>query len=440
MFNKIRFNFLLWEYNSQRQNKKHFCIAPYSSLYFDYKGNVFACFANKHFVLGKYSKQSIFEIWNSETIKELRKSLDNYSFEHGCHLCKNKLLQQKFTQVYARRYDYLTPTLNNFPTSIEIQLSNKCNLNCIMCVVTKDNHSKIEIKKFRTYLQDAIPYLKNASFSGGEPFFIDEYFDIWEDFSNLNPDCRISVNTNATILNDKVKAILNKLSFNISVSVDGLTKDTFENIRLNSNKDKVYENLEYLMQYAREKKTFFNVKICALNQNIQEFPILFEFFNKKEISVILNEVGYPLKTALWNNKSSKIKEIVNFLLKNTPTFPKSSAGYNNATVWKELLKMLYDYYKTALSFENFLLKKKCPENDLKKFVFKRLTSFFANTDDLNYFMSIIENQTYKENARKRIFNFFLIAPYERIIGEIEVRNEEEVNRIFNAIVNDFVWE
>jgi len=438
MFKKFHFNFLLWKYNKQRQKTKYFCFAPFSSLYFDYKGNVFVCFANKHHVLGNYFKQSISEIWNGEPIKKLRKSIEKDNFEYGCSICKNKLLQQKYTQIYARRYDYLTPNLNKFPTSVEIQLSNNCNLNCIMCVVTKDNPSNIEIKQFRTYLQEAIPFLKNASFSGGEPFFINEYYDIWEDIYNLNPSCIISVNTNATILNDKIKTILNKLSFNISVSIDGFTEDTFEKIRRNSNRNKVYENLKYFMHYTKEKSTFFNVKICALDQNILEFPIIFDYFNKNDVTVIVNEVVYPLNNALWNNKSSKIKEIVDFLTNHTPFFPKSNSGYSNVRAWNELIKMINDYYLDALNFESTMLIKKSTEIDTINLVQKRLKSFFANVNDLNYFMSVIE--IYSNTERERLFNFFLIAPYERIIGEIEIRDNSEVKNIFDNVIRYFVWQ
>lgn len=435
----IGLKYSLLRYNKNKKNKKTFCIAPYSSLLFDYKGNVFACFANKHLSLGKYSSQSISEIWNGDAIYNLRKSIENHTFDQGCHLCKNKLLQHNFSQVYARRYDYLSVSENGFPTSIEVQLSNRCNLNCIMCVVTEDYPSEINISPFRNYIKEIIPYLKNASFSGGEPFLIKEYFDIWEDFYKLNKDCRISINTNGTILNEKVKNILGKLKFNISISVDGFSKETFENIRKNAHRDLVYENLQFFKNYAQQNNTFFNVKICILKQNFQELPALFNYFNQQDISIILNEVVYPLNTALWNNHSSKIKEIIALLETKTPTFQSSENNYSNAIVWKELLKMLYTYYHAALKFETFLLKNKSLTEAIKQKVYKKIRPVFANNNELNNFVSIINHYSTNVNELKTLYFFFLIAPFERMIGEIEVRNEQEVRKIFDNIIKHFEW-
>lgn len=424
----------------ERVKRKYLCMAPFSSLFLDYKGNVFACFANKHLLLGKYDTQSIMEIWNSTPLQTLRNSLKNNSFENGCQLCKNKILQQQYTQVYARRYDYLTPSTHGFPTSIEVQLSNQCNLNCIMCVVSKDNPSQINIPAFRGYLKPIIPYLKYASFSGGEPFFINDYFDIWEDIYSLNKNCIISVNTNATILNEKVKAILNKLSFNITVSIDGFTKDTFERIRQHANRDLVYENLDYFAQYTKHKNTFFNVKMCMLNQNIYEFPSLFDYFTKKDIPIILNEVIYPLSTALWNNKVTKLREIIHFLSEHTPLFLKNRAGFHNASVWNELISLLTDYEKSAMYFENLILKNNGSLSKLNDAVIERISPFFTDSNELSFFLSVITKQHYQEQEQRKIYAFLLTVPFERLIGELEVRQENEVRQIFDSVIHDLIGQ
>lgn len=438
----LNLKYSLFLYNKTRKNKKIFCKAPYSSLFFDYKGNVFACFANKHLCLGKYNTQSINVIWNGHPLQHLRKSIENRTFNQGCHLCKHKLLQHHYSQVYARRYDYLIISEHLFPTSIEVQLSNRCNLNCIMCVVTKDQASDINIAAFKNYIREIIPFLKNASFSGGEPFLINEYFEIWEEFYKLNKECIISVNTNATILNEKVINILEKLKFNICVSIDGFRKETFENIRKNADRDLVYKNLLYYKNYALKNNTSFNVKVCALKQNIYEFPEIFNYFNKQEIPITINEVVYPLNTALWNTNSQELKKIINFLNAKKPIFNLGVNNYHNNIVWNDLIKMITIYYRDALKFEKFILKNKKLTNNIKTKVIKRIKPVFANNDELDAFFSIIENYTKQKNINelKTLYFFFLIAPFDRMIGEIEIRNEWELKNIFNNIIKYFYWK
>lgn len=430
----------LIRYNRYRNDKQHFCKAPYASLFLDYKGNVFPCFVNKHYSLGNYIHQSIQEIWKGQGVKDLRKSLNVYNFSLGCHLCKHKLLEHKFSQVYARRYDYLTIEKADYPTSIELQLSNQCNLNCIMCVVTKDAPSTVDISKLREHLKSIIPYLKNASFSGGEPFFINEYFNIWEDFIEYNNNCKISVNTNATIVNDRIKTILENLDFNISVSIDGFSKKVFESIRLGSNRDVVFKNMHFFREYTQRKNTFFNVKVCALKQNIEEFPQLFDYFNKHDISIVLNEVVYPLNVALWNYPSSRIKEISTFLSKQTPFFGKTPSQINNEQVWKELLLLLNTYYKKARLFEEKIIdNKKIPLEELKNKTIRKLTPLFLNKEELQYFLYMIEKFASNNHHIKTLYSFFLVAPFDRMIGELEIRNEQEQKLIVNHIISNFAW-
>ncbi len=430
----------IFKYNRFRNTTYPFCKAPYSSLFFDYKGNVFSCFANKQLCLGNYEHQTINEIWAGKPIKKLRKSIEEYSFNEGCHLCKNKVLQHQFSQVYARRYDYLSLPINDFPANIEVQLSNQCNLRCIMCVVKTDKKSAINIGYFRNYLKDIIPYLKNASFSGGEPFLIEEYFDIWEDFYLLNKDCRISVNTNATLLTDKVKEILKKLPFNISVSVDGYSKETFEQIRHNASRDLVYRNLDYFKQYTQEKQTYFNVKICALQQNIYEFPELFNYFNQQNVAIMLNEVVYPLHTALWNLHSSKIKEILTFLTSHDPYFLNTYSNHHNQQTWKELIKLVYRYFRDAEQFEAFLKKSKRNINSLKEKTVKKILPVFANHAELTRFLTTLERFAQTEKELTTLYLFFMIAPFDRMIGEIEIRNESEIRLIVENIITFFKWK
>ena len=440
MFSKLFFKLQLFRYNLQRKNSEFLCHAPYSSLYFDYKGNVYACFANKHMVLGRYDKEEIKDIWNGRNINILRNSLENRTFDNGCHLCRNKIYSGNFSHCYAKRYDYLTPVKAEFPGSVEVQLSNHCNLSCTMCVVRKDEKSLTDIGKFKKNFETLIPHLKNASFSGGEPFLIDDYFDIWESFCKLNPECRISVNTNATILDDKVRSILSRLHFNLSVSVDGFSKECFENIRVNASRDTVYKNLEYFMEYTTTKGTFFNVKTCILNQNINEFPEIFDYFTKNNIPLLLNEVVFPLRSALWNNSSVKLESIITMLEKRSPAFDLSDSGNHNRQLWIEMIRTLKKYKRDSEKFEKEIWAVKPTEKELTGMVTRRLLPFFINSDELSVFMKIIQDSSGNKQNRMQLLYFFTLVPFERIIGEMEIRNENEISSILKTIRSDFNWQ
>ncbi len=57
------------------------------------------------------------------------------------------------------------------------------------------------------------------------------YFDIWDKIYSLNPTLKLFVITNGTKLNKRVKEVLSRQNFEIAVSIDGATPDTFQKIR-----------------------------------------------------------------------------------------------------------------------------------------------------------------------------------------------------------------
>ncbi len=255
----------------------------------------------------------------------------------------------------------------------------------------------------------------------------------------MNKNCIISVNTNATIINESVKNFINKLKFNISVSIDGYSKETFEMIRKHSNRDNVFANTLFFKDYTKHANTFFNVKICALKQNIYEFPDLFNYFNQLEIPIIINEVVYPLNTALWNYRPEKLMKIIEYLKANYPVFKKEKNNFYNHKVWKDLLKLLYTYYNNTLKFEKFLKENHKLTTKVKEKIYKKLEPEFLSKNQLNQFISNLVKFAKTDKELKILYFFFLIAPFERMIGEIEIRDDNELKQIFENIFKYFEW-
>src|SRR5205814_4784152 len=97
------------------------------------------------------------------------------------------------------------------PRIMEFCLENTCNLACVMCnsllssSIRKNEHLPPLKKQYDEHFADQlipyIPYLKEAIFSGGEPFLIPLYYKIWEQMLDINPDITICVVTNGSTLN-----------------------------------------------------------------------------------------------------------------------------------------------------------------------------------------------------------------------------------------------
>ncbi|MCX7954116.1 MAG: radical SAM protein [Bacteroidales bacterium] len=395
------------------------CKAPFCNLYFDYKGNVYCCFANK-IKIGDYLNNSIQEIWNSEKLKEIRESIITKSLNFGCFFCKQKIQDGDLFSVYARRYSNLIYNKQYFfPTSFELQLFNYCNSNCIMCVVSKDESINVNIQKVKEILNQYLPYLKEISFSGGEPFYINEYYELWNFLHSANPNIKVSVNTNASIYNEKVQNILSKLKFNITISLDSINKSTYEKIRKGLKFEIVMNNFFKFKNYTEENNTHFNVKSCILRDNIYELPEIFKYFNDLKVNIFLNEVFYPFEHSVLLLKYEKIKEIYRYLVLNNP-FKNNGEHIYNFIRWKEMLRTL----KKILSLNEFIIVNKNRIPLLYKAVINRYKEcFFLKRYEFAKKLNDITNQLNKTELLL-FYKALLLLPVERLFLELEVREND----------------
>ncbi len=316
---------LLLGYTSHRkiENQKALCHAPFTNLYFGRQGNVLCCCHNRKHIVGTYPNQSISQIWEGEKLKELQEYLRNNDLSSGCHVCKWDIEQQQFENVKAIHFDTFKID-SRFPVIMEFELDNTCNLECSMCsgefssTIRKNRDGKPPIQSvydasFVEQLTPFIPHLATTRFSGGEPFLIDIYFDIWTKIVALNPNCLVAVQTNGTVLNNKIKAILEKGRFEIGISLDGLTKTTFEGIRRNAIFERVLENISYFSEYCARKNTCFRISVCAMRENWKELPLYIDFCEKYNATLEIHNVWFPPSSSLWNLEKVQQKEIIDFL-------------------------------------------------------------------------------------------------------------------------------
>jgi MoaA/NifB/PqqE/SkfB family radical SAM enzyme len=188
------------------------------------------------------------------------------------------------------------------PVMFEFELSNHCNLECIMCggkwsSAIRKNREKLPPLKspynadFVNQIRDFLPELSRANFLGGEPFLISVYYDIWEGIIDVNPDIEVAITSNGTILNKRAKAIVQKLKrCKVTLSIDSLRKETWESIRFNGNFEELEENIDWLLK-QRKLASF---SVCPMVQNWKEMPEIMAFCEQNDLDIYFNIVYGPL--------------------------------------------------------------------------------------------------------------------------------------------------
>lgn len=411
------------------------CNAPLNSMYFNVFGQVAPCWLT----LDKddtYPEKSIREIWDGPKFMELRRELASYKFPEKCKVCSQNVSNGNYHSVLSKLYDHKHEIIE-YPTVMEFELSNKCNLACVMCkgelssTIRKVRDELPELQSpydnnFTKQLEEFIPYLREAKFLGGEPFLIDVYYEIWDRIIEINPKVEITITTNGTAYNGKIERVLESLRCNIIISIDSFFKETYEKIRLRGNYERVMENLEKFRSYTKENQLYFGVSINPLRKNWKELADYINICNEKGASVWFNTVTYPYKEALWSLPSADLDNIYS-LLKGTELMPyqmhwDKSVYENNCTNWRNFVDVqLSNWLQEALDREahkRALLKVEDSDSILIKL--KKNLEEYITTDA--YISSVVKTRMIK-NVYKNIEAKSLKQNTE-LLNELYLLNEE----------------
>jgi MoaA/NifB/PqqE/SkfB family radical SAM enzyme len=306
------------------------CHAPFVSLNFDQSGRVTACCFNRHYVLGTYPEQSVREIWTGAPARALREAFLTGANAPGCDRCFDQLKNRNFSGALMRNFDRYTAggaraaDRDGPPLVLEFEISNTCHLECVMCGGHWSSAIRARREKlpplanpydqaFVKQIEEFLPTIAGARFLGGEPFLINRYHEIWDSIRRLNPEARISITTSGATLPDRSRQMLEQLRAEIIVSLDGITAETYESIRVNAKFDEVMENIKYFLDYTHRRRTSLTVAVCPMTHNWHELREIVEFCEQRQITVFFNTVTFPIESSLAGLAAPRLAEVIDRL-------------------------------------------------------------------------------------------------------------------------------
>jgi MoaA/NifB/PqqE/SkfB family radical SAM enzyme len=359
-------------YNKYRKTKdlSKVCHAPFVNLNFEQNGHVTACCFNRKDVLGKYPEQSIEEIWNGIAAIDFRKKIEASDLDGGCKLCGILLESGNFSGSKAIHYDEyaegqgLIKRLSGknrklMPKVFELEISNTCNLECDMCSgyyssTIRKNREKLPAihqpydATFVKQLSTFMPSLTDMKFLGGEPFLIDLYYEIWEEILEVNSKIYCHITTNGTILNQRVKGLLEKMKVGLVVSIDSLNEERYSYIRKGARLEKVLQNLDFFKSVTAAKGTYLTLAACVMNNNWMDLPDLMRFANQEGLHLHFNMVWNPEHLSLRLSSYDQLGEVVDYL-ENEQFDATNKISIGNVKGYQEMLQTL-KHWQTERSF------------------------------------------------------------------------------------------
>jgi len=212
------------------------------------------------------------------------------------------------------------------PITMDIEPTTGCNFRCTMCQVSDENFisKNLNFEVFKKFIDQNKQLLKIKLQGMGEPLVNNNFYKM-VDYASQSGICS-EITTNGSLLNEKNINFLKKSQLSrITISMDGATKETFENIRVKSNFDTVVDNSINLVKQFKRKIIRPEISAwCTLQKkNIFEAEKIFDLcsdigFDKLTYQIHLTDWG-KLEWREKNNKQqinnddTKILEVLNMI-------------------------------------------------------------------------------------------------------------------------------
>ncbi len=430
-----------YSYNRQRLYgpRKKLCYAPYSSLFFSRAGFMSPCYATYSEKSDLWPETSINDAWFKGEISKIREHMSANDLDYACAFCKPLFISQNFGSLLPNKYESYSFSKSKFPQIMEFELSNRCNLECIMCdgnlsSAIRKNRDKLPPLKevydqhFVTELEPFIPHLKMAEFTGGDPFLIPIYYDIWETIHKLNPKCQILITTNANTMTPRIEKMLEQYAnLHFNISIDSLNPGHYEKIRVHASYESVLQNIITFINYCHKHKNSCNLLVCPMTINSRDFQGLIEFANTNNICVHFHTVVKPKDLSLKYQTSEYLVELISYLGKYKP--PENTIlQRKNAANYYSLLKLI----KTWCSENKDKLVQEGRLNSVE-FILEHLKKNLPSTTYLRI-SRILNNYNHHPYFIRVLQKLYQINPFE-LEKIVLIETDEQLSQRIDELLN-----
>ena len=251
------------------------CPRPFDTLLINKQGSCYLCECTAWLPqsVGNIQTKSIEEILNSVTAAALRGSIADGSYRY----CNEK----QCSYLLDARDD--APWRLTLPSkqirNIRLAIDDSCNLSCPSCRTKKIFLSSGRSLKIRMDMADTVlEYMQSQSHpihvhigSDGDPFASLVYRHFMRRAENMS-HLSFSIQTNGLLIKQmhhRIKNIFSRLR-TLNVSIDGATKNTYEQMRRGGSHEKILDNLACIKEIKKQYGFEFILHVVVQKDNYHE--------------------------------------------------------------------------------------------------------------------------------------------------------------------------
>ncbi|MBI1811176.1 MAG: radical SAM protein [Nitrospirae bacterium] len=184
-------------------------------------------------------------------------------------------IQKKNSETNLSEIKANAVKLRSYPRRLVLELTNACNLNCIMCGRDEENFSYNFLNiEYLNRFKEIFECIEEVTLFGwGEPTLHPKFKDIVS-FLNNYPVRKYFV-TNGTTLKRITDYLFDYKIDIMAVSLDGAVAGTNDRIRRNSNFNNIVSDLKAIVQQRKKKKVsypYINFVFTLMKSNLHELP------------------------------------------------------------------------------------------------------------------------------------------------------------------------
>lgn len=243
-------------------------------------------------LIANYLKELFENPFNSQVLCFLAQAYNyNGMYKETVNLYENNSDKIKgnafFENKFLNEYEIAAKktALQSKPRNLMAVLSNKCNIACIMCLTSR---SKWELPKERLdEIISLFPYLERVMWQGGEVLFLPYFKDILKHALNY-PNMRQSLITNFQLADEEIIELIVKNNIEMTISIDGVKKETYEKIRRGAKFDVLEKNLRLLNEIRNKfkNKMILNMNVVVMRENYADLDKFVDFAAKYKFDFI----------------------------------------------------------------------------------------------------------------------------------------------------------
>ena len=219
---------------------------------------------------------------------------------------------------------------------LRLAVTDRCNLRCNYCMPSEginflDSDKLFTIKELCQLSEIMVGQgIDKIRITGGEPFVRKDLMVLLRHLSGLQALKDISITTNATLIGPHITELKELGIRNINVSLDAISRETFERITRRNQYDTVFRNLERLITEDFQVRINF---IVLDGQNIQDILPIMELQKYYPVSVrFLEEMPFNGGSRKFNKILWDYKRILNHITAKFPDFEELPAPATSTSI------------------------------------------------------------------------------------------------------------